>query len=156
MRLVTLIASVAMVATLATPSAFARKKPPPAKRPAPAAKRPVPSGPLKAYRGPEGELIVMVEVNDSKQMLVYFKNLGGPLEGKSALYLFEDHGRGSKEVFFNRKRGSKTYRHIVLDASDNKWRFFYPDRFKTQFAITYSLKDSQQLKINDVLSAYQP
>ena len=36
-----------------------------------------PSGPLKAYKGPEGELVVMVEINDSKEMLVYFKSSGG-------------------------------------------------------------------------------
>ena len=49
----------------------------------------VPSGPLKAYNGPEGELVVMVEINDGKEMLVYFKNLDNTLDGKTLRYMLE-------------------------------------------------------------------
>jgi hypothetical protein len=118
-------------------------------------KGPVPSGPLKAYKGPEGEVIAMVEVNGSKQMLVHFKNLGGDLEGKTLLYLFEDHG-DDKTVYLNKKRGSKTYRSIVLSASDRNWEFFHPSRPNTHFAISYSEAASKDIKLDDVLKAYRP
>lgn len=117
---------------------------------------PKPSGVLKAYRGPEGEVIAMVEVNDGKQVLVYFKNLGGDLEGKSLLYLYEDLGKGDKNVYLDKKRGSKTYRSVMLSARDNRWSFYHPTRSGTEFAIRYSEKDSESLKIEDVVKAYKP
>ena len=118
--------------------------------------KPTPSGVLKAYKGPEGEVIAMVEVNDSKQVLVYFKNLGGDLEGKSLLYLYEDLGKGDKTVYLNKKRGSKTYRSVMLSARDNKWSFYHPTRPGTELSLTYSEKDSESLKIEDVVKAYKP
>ena len=118
--------------------------------------KPMPSGVLKAYKGPEGEVIAMVEVNDSKQVLVYFKNLGGDLEGKSLLYLFEDLGKGDKTVYLNKKRGSKTYRSVMLSARDNKWSFYHPTKPGTELSLTYSEKDSESLKIEDVVKAYKP
>ena len=120
------------------------------------AKKPVPSAPLKAYKGPEGEVIVMVVVNDSKEMLVHFKNLGGDLEGKTLLYLFEDQGRGRKEVYLNKKRGSKTYRSIMLSARDNRWEFYHPTDPKIQFSLSYSEKATEETKLDHVLNAYQP
>jgi hypothetical protein len=111
---------------------------------------------LKAYKGPEGEVIAMVEVNDGKQMLVYFKNLGGDLEGKSLLYLYEDLGKGDKTVYLNKKRGSKTYRSVMLSARDNKWSFYHPTKPGTELALKYSEKDSESLKIDDVVKAYKP
>jgi hypothetical protein len=118
--------------------------------------KPVPSGPLKAYKGPEGERVVMVEVNDSKQMLVYFDKIGGGIDGKSYLYQFEDHGKGSKDVFLNKKRGSKWYQSFVLTAHDNQWHFYHPTKAGTDFDITYSEKDSDAMKVDDVLAAYKP
>ncbi len=118
--------------------------------------KPVPSGPLKAYKGPEGELVVMVEVNDSKQMLVYFNKIGGGIDGKSYLYEFEDHGKGNKDVFLNKKRGSKWYQSFVLSARENQWHFYHPTKSGTDFDLTYSEKDSENTKLDDVLAAYKP
>jgi len=152
MRIATCLATLAVVCGLLVASASADTKP--AAPAAPAA--PVPSGPLKAYKGPEGEVIVMVEVNDSKQMLVYFKNIGGGIDGKSYLYLFDDQGKGNKSVYLNKKRGSKTYQSYVLSARDNQWSFYHPTKPGTQFDITYSEKDSEKIKVEDVLAAYKP
>jgi hypothetical protein len=140
-----LIAIVALCA--AGPSAQADPKPD---------AKPTPSGVLKAYKGPEGEVIAMVEVNDGKQMLVYFKNLGGDLEGKSLLYLYEDLGKGDKNVYLNKKRGSKTYRSVMLSARDNRWSFYHPTKPGTELPLKYSDKDSESLKIEDVVKAYKP
>ncbi|HEU4733591.1 MAG TPA: hypothetical protein VFT22_37110 [Kofleriaceae bacterium] len=118
--------------------------------------RPAPSGVLKAYKGPEGEIVAMVEVNDGKQMLVYFKHLGGELEGKSVLYLYEDLGKGDKNVYLNKKRGSKTYRSVILSARDNRWSFYHPTKPGTELALRYSEKESGDLKIADVIDAYKP
>jgi hypothetical protein len=117
---------------------------------------PKPSGVLKAYKGPEGEIVAMLEVNDGKEMLVYFKNLGGDLEGKSLLYLFEDLGHGDKNVYINKKRGSKTYRSVLLSARDNRWSFYHPTKPNTELQLTYSEKDSGELKSDDLLKAYKP
>jgi hypothetical protein len=121
-----------------------------------AGNKPTPSGILKAYKGPEGEQIVMVEVNDSKEMLVFFKKVGGDLEGKALLYLLEDRGDGNKDVYLNKKRGSKTYRSVLLSARDGQWEFYYPGKAKVQFVIRYSEEASEKIKIDDVLAAYKP
>jgi hypothetical protein len=118
--------------------------------------KPVPAGVLKAYKGPEGEVIAMVEVSDGKQVLVYFKHLGGDLEGKSLLYLYEDLGKGDKTVYLNKQRGSKTYRSVMLSARDNQWSFYHPTKPGTELALKYSEKDSESLKIDDVVKAYKP
>jgi len=121
--------------------------------------KPVPNGPLKVFRGPEGELIGMVEVNQSKEMLVHFKNIGGELEGKSKLYLYADNGRQGKEVFFNHQwRKSKTRPWVVLSSSDRGgWQFANPSKGSTQsFSVSYSQSDTDKLKIEDVLKAYNP
>lgn len=113
------------------------------------------SGPVKAYKGPEGELIVMVEISDGKEMLVHCKNLGGELEGKTVRYLFEDHG-DSKDVYVNKKRGSKTYRSVMLTARDGAWEFYYPGKPTKTFRIRYSEDASSKIKLDDVLAAYKP
>jgi hypothetical protein len=118
--------------------------------------RPTPSGVVKAYKGPEGEVIAMLEVNDGKQMLVYCKNLGGDLDGKSLLYLLEDLGNGDKNVYLDKKRGSKTYRSMILTARDNRWTFYHPTKSGTELAIRYSEKESGDLKIDDIVKAYKP
>jgi hypothetical protein len=117
---------------------------------------PAPSGPLKAYRGPEGELVVMVEADDGKQMYVHMKKIGGALDGKTVLYRFEDLGHGTKHVWIDKKRGSKTYRSYLLEARDNQWDFFHPTNPKINFNIRYSEKDSEAVRIEDVLKAYNP
>ena len=119
--------------------------------------KPVPSGPLKAFKGPEGELVVLVPVNDGKEMLVHFRNLGGPLEGKSALYLYEDKGNDHREVYSNKKRGNKTYRAYVLtDYESGSWTFINPSKTSQSFTIHFSEADSKKIKVDEVVDAYQP
>jgi hypothetical protein len=122
------------------------------------ADKPKPSGRLKGYKGPEGEIVALVPVNDDKQMLVHFKNFGGDLEGKTLLYDFEDHGdHGGKTVFINKKRGSKTYRSTLLSSDgEGVWDFFHPTNFKVHFSIVYSEAATEKVKLDDVLNAYKP
>lgn len=121
------------------------------------AKKPAPSGTLKAYKGPEGELIVLVPVNDSKEMLVNFRNLGGALEGQSQLYLYEDRGNDHREVYSNKKRGSKTYRAYVLtDYESGSWTFINPSKTSQSFKVYYSEAETKKIKLDDVVNAYKP
>ena len=148
------VLAVAVACSSPTRSATAQPAPPP---PAQPSKRiPKASGALKAYKGPEGELIIMIEVNDGKEMLVHFKNIGNELEGQTRLYLFEDQGRGDKNVFLNKKRGSKWYRSTILNARENQWSFFHPDKPSTTFPIHYSERESSKLKVEDVIDTYKP
>ncbi|HWU91509.1 MAG TPA: hypothetical protein VN253_29780 [Kofleriaceae bacterium] len=142
----------AMLYGLAAAPALAEAPPSPT---APATGTPVPSGSLKAYKGPEGEVIAMVEVSDGKEMLVHYKNVGSGLDGKTLRYLLEDHG-SDKTVYLNYKRGSKWHRTIILDARDRKWEFYHPTKSNVHFAITYSESASEKLKLEDVLKAYKP
>lgn len=115
----------------------------------------VPYGPLKAFKGPEGEVVAMVEVNEAKEMLVHFKNIGGELEGQSRLYLINDMGDGRKDIYFNKKRGSKTHQWNVLVNRNGQWTFYNPTR-NVNFPISYSEPESQKWKVEDVLKAYKP
>jgi len=151
-RLLVLLIAVAC-SSPAKPAAAQPSPPPPAQ---PSKGTPKASGALKAYKGPEGELIVMIEVNDGKEMLVHFKNIGKELEGQTRLYLFEDQGRGDKHVFLNKKRGSKWYRATTLSARDNRWSFYHPEKPGTQFSIGYSEKDSERFKAEDIINSYKP
>jgi hypothetical protein len=125
-------------------------------KPAAAPAKPAASGPLRAYRGPEGEIIVMVEANDGKDMLVHFKSLGQELDGKTVLYRIEDLGHGDKNVYVEKKRGSKTVRSNLLSCRDGGWEFYYPGKADVQFQIYYSRHASEQFKLEDVLNAYKP
>ncbi len=113
------------------------------------------SGPLKAYKGPEGETIVMVPINDDKQMLVHMKGIGGDLEGKTLRYLFEELSDGSKNVYLDWKRGSKPYRKVLLSARDNSWEFYYPGKNKT-LTLSYSEAASEKFKVEDIIKAIKP
>lgn len=132
-------------------------KPAPAAKAAPQApKAPKASGPVKAFKGPEGELVVMVEANDGKEMLVHLKNLGGDLEGKTLLYLLEDRGEGNKDVYLDKKRGSKTYRSYLLTSRDGRWDFYHPTNAKVQLSLRYSEEASEKIKLDEVLAGYKP
>jgi len=113
-----------------------------------------PSGPLKAYKGPEGELVALVEISDGKEMLVYCKNLGGELEGKTVRYLLDDRG-DAKDVYINKKRGSKTYRSMLLTARDGRWELYPPGKNQS-LPLRYSEEASGKLKLDDVLAALKP
>jgi len=117
---------------------------------------PKPSGRLKAYKGPEGEIVALVPVNDDKQMLVHFKNFGDDLEGKTLLYEFEDRRDQGKSVYINKKQGSKTYRSILLDGGDGAWDFFHPTKLKVHFTVVYSEAATEKIKLDEVLKAYKP
>jgi len=117
--------------------------------------KPVASGPLKAFKGPEGELIAMLDISDGKEMLVHFKNLGGELEGKTLRYWVEDLGNGNKNIYVNVKHGSKTSRSNVLVAREGRWSFYHPIK-NLNFNLSYSEQASQQLTARDVLKAYKP
>lgn len=118
--------------------------------------KPTPSGPLKAYKGPEGQIVVMVMVNDDKQMLVHLRGIGGDLEGKTLLYEVDDMGNDRKDVYVNKKRGSKTYRAVMLAERDGEWNFFHPTKSGTEFSIYYSESASKDIKLDDVMNAYKP
>ena len=121
-----------------------------------AAANPVPSGPVKTYSGPEGEVIAMVEVNASKEMLVHFKDIGGEIEDKTYLYLIDDKGNGKKDVYFNKKRGSKTVVFAVLVLRNDQWAFYNPTKPGSTFNIKYSKVDTEKTKIEDILKNYKP
>jgi hypothetical protein len=121
--------------------------------------QPIQTGPVKAFRGPEGELITMVEVNESKEMLVHFKNIGvkgDAFEGKTKLYQFTDNGRRGKDVFYNQKRGSKTRQYTILNQTDERWTLAHPLKPTANISLNYSQKDSESTQFEDILKAYQP
>jgi hypothetical protein len=123
----------------------------------PASARLVPSSALKAYRGPEGEIVALVEVNDSKQMLVYFKTVGHGLDGTAQLYSYEDLGEDRKSVYTTKPRGSKTYRaFVLLSAGRGAWTFIHPAKTSEHFEIRYSEKASQEITRDEALAAYHP
>lgn len=115
----------------------------------------VPSGVLKAYKGPEGEIVAMVEISDGKEMLVHFRNLDKELDGKTLRYLL-DVDRDSRTVYINKKRGSKTYRSILLTERDGQWSFQHPTKPTTHFSLVYSESASAAIKVEEVVNAYHP
>ncbi|NVB84619.1 MAG: hypothetical protein HOV81_39965 [Kofleriaceae bacterium] len=117
---------------------------------------PKPSGPLKAYKGPEGQVVVMILVDDDKRMLIHLRGIGGDLEGRTLLYDVNAMGNGKTDVFVNKKRGSKTYRSLILTQRDGEWEFYHPTKNNTSFGIYYSEKESEKYKIDDVMKAYKP
>lgn len=121
------------------------------------ADKPAPSGPLKAYKGPEGELVAIVPVNDNKQALVLFRGLGGGIDGTARLYEYEDLGNDRKTVYWNKKFGSKAHRAYVLtDYERGSWTFINPADTKTSFRVYYDEPSSKQIKVEDVVNAYKP
>jgi hypothetical protein len=151
MRSLTLVLCVGLAVSVGSPRAV-HAEPKAAASPA----RPEPSGPLKAYKGPEGEIVVMIEANDGKEMLVHFKNISKELDGKTLLYQLEDLGSGNKNVYVNKKQGSKTVRSNLLSARDGSWEFYHPGKPNITFSIYYSEDASGKFKMEDVLSAYKP
>ena len=149
-----LVLAIAVACSSPAKQAAAQPSPPPPAQPSKGT--PKASGALKAYKGPEGETVIMLEVNDGKEMLVHYKGFEKSLDGQTRLYLFEDQGRGNKEVFLNKKRGSKWYRSTYLSARDNAWTFFHPEKATTTFALKYSEKDSEKYKPEDIITTYKP
>lgn len=119
------------------------------------AAEPVPSGPLKVFKGPEGELVAMVEVNNSKEILVQYKKTGGEVEGKTRLYTLVDEGRDRRSATYQKKQGSKMITLYPLAYRHGTWYMQNPVR-RGEIPLTYSEKDSEKMKIEDVLKAYKP
>ncbi len=137
-----LVVAIAMTIVAAAPLAHADKI--------------VASGAVKAFKGPEGAVVLMVEINDSKEMLVLFKNTGGTIEGKTQRYRFEDLGKGTKNVYIDVKRGSKTNRNNLCSARDGEWECYVPGKPSDTLPLQYSEDLSSKTKLDDVLAAYKP
>lgn len=120
-----------------------------------AADKPKPTGPLKAFKGPEGEKVFMVEAEDGKKMYVHPKNVGGDWDGQTRLFDVSQNGEGSKDVYFMKKRGSKQVQYNVLVQRSGKWEFFNPTKTQ-ELALSYSEADSAKMTVDDVLNAYKP
>jgi hypothetical protein len=116
----------------------------------------VASGPVKAYRGPEGEVVAMLEISDGKEMLVYFRNLDITLDGRTLRYAIADTGHGDKEVYIVKKRGSKTYHSIMLVSRDRRWTFTHPTKHEVTFDLRYSEEWSGKIKAEDIIKALSP
>lgn len=114
-----------------------------------------PSGPVKAFKGPEGVVVVMLEINDGKEMLVHFKKIGGALEGVTLRRLYEDLGDGKKNLYLDHKRGSKPYRTYLASARDGHWEV-YPPGTNNHFYISYAEALSDQYKPDDLIKAIKP
>jgi len=114
------------------------------------------TGPVKAYRGPEGEIVAMLEISDGKEMLVHFRNLDTTLDGKTLRYLIADTGHGNKDVYIVKNRGSKTYRSIMLSSRDRQWTFVHPTNHKVTFELGYSEEWSGKIKADDIIKAPSP
>lgn len=106
-------------------------------------------GPLKAFKGPEGQVISMIEVNDPNHMLVHFKNIGGDLEGRSRIYLLDTRSAERRDVYLERKQGSKTARFVVLSQRAGGWLFTHPSQAGVEFPLRYS---EAETKLGDVQS----
>lgn len=113
----------------------------------------VATGPVKAYRGPEGEIVAMLEISDGKEMLVHFRNLDATLDGKTLRYQVADTGHGDKEVYVVKKRGHKTYHSIMLVSRDRGWTFIHPTKHDVTFALTYSEEWSGKLTADEIIKA---
>ncbi len=114
------------------------------------------TGPVKAYKGPEGQVVAMLEISDGKEMLVHFRNLDNELDGKTLRYLIADMGGGDKEVYVTKKRGSKTYRSILLTLRGRYWTFYHPSKHDVSFELSYSEDQSGKIKADDIIKALGP
>lgn len=115
----------------------------------------VPSGPVKVFKGPEGELVAMVEITGGKEMLVQLRNVAGH-DARSRRYLVEDLGNGRRSVYLDWKRGSKPYRRVLLASYDRVWRLFPPNRPTDEVPLRFSEPDTAKTKVEDIVKALAP
>jgi hypothetical protein len=119
--------------------------------------KPVASSKVKAYKGAEGEVVAVLEVNSSKQVLVFFKKVSSALDGTSRLYEYEDKGNDNKEIYWNKKQGSKTQRAFVLTEYEHgSWLFINPIKTSENYRVAFSESETQAIKVDDVLAGYKP
>ncbi len=118
-----------------------------------AANAPVPSGVLKAFTGPEGEVVAMVEVNGAKEMLVHFQNISPEIDGTARLYTIEEEG-SNRAVTYQVKKGSKMKTHYIAEYRANKWKFFNPAKAGSAIDLKYSKDETAKLKLETVLKSY--
>lgn len=115
-----------------------------------------PTGPVKAYKGPEGQIVAMLEISDGKEMLVHFRNIDNSIDGKTLRYQIEDQGHGKKDIYIVKKRGSKTYHSILLTLRDGGWTFYHPVKTEISFDLSYSEDQSSKIKTDDVINGVKP
>ena len=113
------------------------------------------SSPVRVFEGPEGELVTTVEVNDSKQMLVWFRSVGGEIEGTARLYDYADNGRGNKDVTYKYKKGSKIKTKYVLVSHQGAWTFFQPGKASGKMRVRYSKEESKTVTFDQAVNAYK-
>jgi hypothetical protein len=114
------------------------------------------SGPPRAYKGPEGELVVVMEVNDGKEAVALFKNVGGELEGKALRCTLADLGNGNKDCYYDQKKGKKPLRFVLLTDREKHWEFTDPTRQGFHLRLQFSDKDTEKYKADDVTKALRP
>jgi hypothetical protein len=109
----------------------------------------------KVLLGNEGKRIDMLEVNDSKQVIVRFKNIGGQWEGKTFLWSMENSGPEDKDIFFEQKKGSKMQRHSPLLQRSGSWKLFVPEFPGKEISFHYSTLDSEKLQAKELIDSFQ-
>lgn len=120
-----------------------------------AAEKPKASGPVKAFKGPEGEKVILLEAEDGKKMYVHPKNVGGDWDGTTRLFDVHSLGDGKKDVYFMKKRGSKQEQWNVLVQRNSQWEFYNPTKDQ-HFSLRYAEDESGKISVDDVLNAYKP
>ena len=114
---------------------------------------PIPFGVVKVFTGPQGESVSILEVNDGKEALVYFKGVGGALEDQTRMYTLESLGYGDRALSYKKKRGSKTHTVHVLRSQKDKWVLSSGNK---EILLKYSKKDSENMTIQQILQSYKP
>ena len=114
-----------------------------------------PSNSAKAFVGPLGEKVEVLEVNDSKQLIARVSGVGGEWEGRTFVWDYNDRG-DSKEASFGIKRGSKTETYNALVFRQASWSL-YPQGGKNRDGIhlSYSKEDSSKTSTEDLIKAAQ-
>jgi hypothetical protein len=114
------------------------------------------SGTIKALKGPAGEIVAVVEINASKEAMVYFKNVAGPLKGTTKIYKLNEMASDSKDVFYSVKRGSKTKDINVLTLEHGAWTFINPGKDGDTYPVYFSDKETAKIKESDFFSTLKP
>ena len=112
--------------------------------------------PLKAYAhakvlvGPEGERVTLVylEPRDQNQVLVKFDNVRGEWDGKVVLH--ELKTSGDKEDYL--ARSEKHYVSVTQRAGSFE---AYPKGDPKEIRLTYSDKESQAVKVEEIVAQYE-
>jgi hypothetical protein len=115
-----------------------------------------PSTTAKVYRGPDGEVVTILEVNGSRQALVKLEGIGGDWDGKTFLWNLDDRGE-SRDLYFEKGKPGrkKTERYTPLAYRAGEWILVTPDHPR-EVELTYSKKDSKKITPQSVIEGYKP